>query len=71
MDFEGFHRVLVIGGHENHSDISVDQLQDIEAAEFGHLHVEEYQVGFVLGNRFDSLESVGALRQNLNLGVGF
>ncbi len=37
--FEGAHGVLIVSGDENNGGRRVDQLQDFEAVELGHLHV--------------------------------
>ena len=61
--------MLVRGGDEDHRDIVADKLEDIEAGELGHLHVEKNQIGLLLGNGFDGLEAVGAFAEDFHFGM--
>src|SRR5512143_2990705 len=47
----------------------MDQVEDLEAVELGHLDVEEEQVGGEVGDGLDSLEAVGAFGGDLDFGV--
>src|SRR5215475_12327990 len=58
MHLKRLHRVFVVRGDEDNGNIRADQLQNIESCELGHLHVEEQQVGLVLGDCFYRLQSV-------------
>ena len=64
MGVEGAHGVLVVGGGEDHGGRTrarrIHQLQHLEAVEFGHLDIEEEQVGGKIGHGFDGFEAVGA-----------
>ena len=68
---EGAHGVLVVGGDENHHWAGVDQLQHFEAVQFGHLDVQEEQIGASLGDGFDGFEAVGTFRYHLDIVVHF
>ena len=67
MDFEGAHGVLIIGGDENDGGVRTDQFENIEAGEFGHLHVQKNKVGLVLGDGFHGLKAISALGENFDL----
>ena len=67
MHLESAHRVLVIGGDENHRDVVADELEDVEAGELGHLYIEKNQIGLLFGNGFDGLEAVGAFTEDFHL----
>jgi len=41
VDFEGAHGVLVVGGGEDYGGVGVDEFENVEAGELGHLHVEK------------------------------
>jgi hypothetical protein len=60
--FEGTQRILVMRGHENDDvrQVRAQQLEHVEARAFGHLHVEEHQVGFPPPNDFDRLDAGAA-----------
>jgi Ca-activated chloride channel family protein len=66
---EGAHSVLVEGGREDDGGTGLDQLQDFETIELGHLDVEKEQVGGVLRDGFDGFEAVGAFGGDLDIGV--
>jgi hypothetical protein len=65
--------VLVVRGAEDHDRrprLTGDQLQHLEAIELRHLHVEEHQVGPLLGDRLHRLEAVRGLPDHLDALVG-
>ena len=66
VDFKGAHGELVVSCDENYGGVGVDNFEDVEAGEFGHLHVEENQIGFVRGNVFDGDHAVGAFGGDFN-----
>src|ERR1700735_2708605 len=45
VDFEGFDSVAVERGDEDYAQVVADQFEDFEAVEFGHLNIEEKQIG--------------------------
>ena len=52
MDLEGLQREGVVRGHKNdgrHGPV-LDLFKDAEAIEFGHLDIEEEQIGLFFGN---------------------
>ena len=67
---EGAHGVLVEGGDEDDGGAGVDEFEDFEAVELGHLDVEEEEVGGVLGDGLYGFEAVGAFGGELDVGVG-
>ena len=69
VNFEGFDGVAVIGGDEDDGGIVANQFQNFETIKFGHLNVEEHQVGLLLGDDFDGFETVGALGDQFDFAV--
>src|SRR5215207_11299376 len=71
VDLERAEGVLVVGRYENHRRhrLHADGLDDLEAADFGHLHVEEDQVRPESADGLDRLAAVGALGDDLDLRV--
>ena len=71
---EGAHGVLVVGGGEDHGGRAragrIDQLQHLEAIEFGHLDVEKEQVWGKIGHGFDGFEAVGAFGGDFDFRMG-
>ena len=71
VHLERLDRILVKGGGENDlgkSDFLVEQfLDDAEAVEAGHLHVEKDQVGIVLADQVDAFEPVLALGHDVHV----
>ena len=69
---ESAHGVLVVRRHEDHRrgvGPRLDQLQHLEAVQFGHLDVEKHQVRRGLGDGLHRLEPVGALGHDLDFRV--
>ncbi len=66
VDFEGSHRMLVVGSLEDDYDIGTDQLEYLEAVQLGHLDVEEHEIGPGLCNLLDRVEAVAALCDDLH-----
>ena len=75
VDVEGLHGVVVEGGGEDHVgdfEFALDDfLEDAEAVEAGHLHVEENQVGRMLLDQVESVDAVLALADEIDFGEGF
>ncbi len=71
VHFERLHRVLVVGGGEDdlrQRNLAVHQLlDDAEAVEARHLHVEEDEVGRELLDEVDRLDAVLALRDDIDV----
>jgi hypothetical protein len=70
VHLEGAHRVLAVRGHEDERGhpVGADALDDLEAAEAGHLDVEEDEVGGVLDDALDGRGAVFALAEELDVG---
>jgi hypothetical protein len=68
VDLERAHRELVVRGAEDHRRGAADQVDDLEAVELRHLHVEEHEIGRQLGDRLHRLEAVGALGDDFDAG---
>src|ERR1700722_16953693 len=69
VDLEGFDCVIVVGGDENDRGFGADQLENFKAVEFGHLHVEEKKIGFLLSDGFYRLETVTAFADDFEVGM--
>ena len=71
IDLEGLDRVLVVGRGEDdlgQRDFLVEQLlDDAEAVEAGHLHVEEDEVGAAVLDQADGFEPVLTLGYDVDL----
>ncbi len=71
IHFKCFYGVLIESGAKDdlrQRDFSIQQLFDYaKAIEAGHLHVEEDQIGIVLANETDALDSVFALGDNIDI----
>ena len=71
VDFESLYCVLVEGGGENdfgQGHFSVEQLlDDAEAVEAGHLHIEKNQVGIVFADEVDGFDAVLALGNDVHI----
>ena len=72
---ERLHGVVVKGGGENDVrdfKLALDELfEDAEAVEARHLDVEEDEVGVVLFDEVDGVETVFALGEEMDFGEGF
>jgi hypothetical protein len=66
VHLERAQRVLIVRRDEHDRDVVADELEHFEAIELRHLDVEEQQVGTEIRDRFDRLESVRALRDDLD-----
>jgi hypothetical protein len=75
IDLERLHRILVKSSCEDdlgQGDLLVQQLlDDPEAVESGHLHIEKYEIGAVLLDQADRLEAVLALRHHVDVSGAF
>ena len=69
MNVKGAHGVLVVGSDENDGNIGANELENVKAGKFGHLDVEENQVGFMSGDGFDGFEAIGAFGDDFDFGV--
>ena len=73
VHFEGLHRILVVGGGEDdlrQRHFLVDQLlDDAEAVEPGHLHVEEDEFGRELLDQVHRFHAVLALRDDVHIEI--
>jgi hypothetical protein len=69
VDGESTQRMLLVGRDEDDLDRLIEQLEHLEAVELGHLDVEEEEIGAQLGRGLDRLEPVGALRDDLDVGM--
>ena len=58
---------MVEGRHKHHGHLAIDQLQHFEPVQLGHLHVEQQQVGPVLGHCFDRRKPIAALSDDLDV----
>ena len=69
VHLERAERVLVVGGDEDDRRhlLGTDGLDDAEAVDTGHLHVEEHQVGHLVLNRRDGLRAVAALAHHFDV----
>jgi hypothetical protein len=72
---ESLYGVLVEGSGENnvrHFEFTLDEfLQDAEAVEAGHLHVEKNEIGRMFLDEVDGFETIFALAEKIDLGKGF
>ena len=62
-------RVTVVGGDEDDGDVAADELEHVEPVELRHLDVEQQQVRLQLGRGLHGLEAVGALGDDLDVGM--
>jgi hypothetical protein len=69
MHFERAQGVAVVGGDEDDRDLRVEQLQDLEAVELGHLDVEEHHLRLELGRRLHRFQSRRRLTHDLDVGL--
>ena len=61
---------MVEGRNKDYCHITIDKLQDFEAVQLGHLHVQKYQIGLTLGNRLHRFEPIRAFSQDLDFAAG-
>ena len=61
---EGAQRVLVVRGHEDYrrQKVAAQLLEHVEAVAFGHLHIEEHEVGLRLADDRDRIKPAAAFR---------
>ena len=70
VGIERAHGVLIVCRGEDHGGSSVDELENFEAVELGHLDIEEKKVGGVFGAGFHGFESVLAFSSDFDFGMG-
>ncbi len=70
VGIEGAHGVLVVGGDEDDRRTGVDQLQNLESVQLGHLNVQEHDIRRGFRNSLHGLEAVGAFGRNFDFRVG-
>ena len=61
MHLECLERKLVVRRDEDHGHVLADKLQNVEAIELWHLHVEQQEIHRVFAHGFHGFESVRAL----------
>ncbi len=71
VHIKGAHGVLVVCGDKDDWNVRTDQFQDVESRQFGHLHVEKNQIGFVLGDGLYGFHAIRAFGGDVNLRMEF
>ena len=69
VDLERLQRVLIVRGDEDDRLIAAEQLEDLEAVQLRHLHVEQHEIRLQLGHGLDRFEAVRAVRDDLDARV--
>jgi hypothetical protein len=69
VDVEGAQSVLIVGRHKYDRHFCADQLENLKAVQLGHLNIEKDQIGFQLARCLDRFKAVGALGDDLDLGM--
>jgi hypothetical protein len=69
VHLEGIHGVFVVGGHEDDHGhvVALEFFDHLEAVHPRHLDIQKQQIRVVLGNGGESLRSIGALGDHVNL----
>ena len=67
VHLERLERIFVVGGHEHDRRRRLEQLQNLEAVQLGHLDVEQDQVRGQLADPFHRFEAVGAVGHDLDV----